>query len=537
MPIIVPGRRIGLSRLQNAPPLLGTVGNQRTHVSSKSAASNNPATASKMGRAVKNREPESITAQPLSSSSDSEDYEDDDAKNQRGAMKRTVFSSTHSPSHTSNGQGNAPNRSKPSSQRMANRSRNDESSSLTSSKRRADDTIPTSSNHLTDGFGFTTSSLKKKRKKAVSYGNKSSQSKSSQPRSSQKSAPRSSAAQPSQAGFIKPESLSPEKRKPTTFIAPPSENSSPDRERQKPEFKGRNLMLSSSPESSKFKMPDSEDDDARPKGPRKTRMKARRSSPKPAVEEFSQKPVFKVYASDDENFLNDSDEEVANATKKEFSDDEAGDISMESPVAVTTRCPMCHEVVNEELLEKYSDHGRMNIRKQAEFCKLHKRNTAMDFRSQKGYPAINWGTIDKRCEKHHDFLKEILEGTQQSYYRKVLREKVESGKNRTLLKTQDSLTPGYYGPRGLRAMTEYIMRTLSSVVRKRAIEDRLVSARGYTGYVQIVLVPELAVRLIMEDMSVGEDDARKIMHESIEVGELLYEDVGDFIAGLSDEDG
>lgn len=265
-------------------------------------------------------------------------------------------------------------------------------------------------------------------------------------------------------------------------------------------------------------------------------MKVRKDSSEPAQEEYSQKPAFKVFALDDDDYLNDSDEKVDSTVNNEFSDDEAGDISIDNPVAVTTRCPMCHEVVDGELLEKYSDHGRMNIRKQAAFCRLHKRHTALNSRSQKGYPKIDWETIGKRFEKHYDFLKELLEGAQQSYYRNVLKEKVESGQNRTLLKTQDSLTPGYYGPRGLRAMTEHIMRELSSVVRKRAVVDPLVSARGYTGYVQIVLVPELAVRLIMEDMSATEEDARKIMHESIEVGELLYEDVGDVIAGLSDED-
>lgn len=37
----------------------------------------------------------------------------------------------------------------------------------------------------------------------------------------------------------------------------------------------------------------------------------------------------------------------------------------------------------------------------------------------------------------------------------------------------------------------------------------------------MVLVPELAMRLIMEDMKVGEEDARNIMDESTAVGLLL----------------
>lgn len=40
-------------------------------------------------------------------------------------------------------------------------------------------------------------------------------------------------------------------------------------------------------------------------------------------------------------------------------------------------------------------------------------------------------------------------------------------------------------------------------------------------YSQAVLVPELAVRLIKEDMDVDDDSARQIMRESVDIGEKL----------------
>lgn len=40
-------------------------------------------------------------------------------------------------------------------------------------------------------------------------------------------------------------------------------------------------------------------------------------------------------------------------------------------------------------------------------------------------------------------------------------------------------------------------------------------------YSQAVLVPELAARLIKEDMDVDDDSARQIMRESIDIGEKL----------------
>jgi hypothetical protein len=71
---------------------------------------------------------------------------------------------------------------------------------------------------------------------------------------------------------------------------------------------------------------------------------------------------------------------------------------------------------------------------------------------------------------------------------------------------------------------------------KRSREDRLVSARGSTMYLQSVVVPELAVQLIMEDMGVGEEEARRILTESTEVGELLNDEIPDVVLSSDDED-
>ena len=44
---------------------------------------------------------------------------------------------------------------------------------------------------------------------------------------------------------------------------------------------------------------------------------------------------------------------------------------------------------------------------------------------------------------------------------------------------------------------------------------------GPVGYAQAVLVPELAVRLVKEDMGVNEETARQILRETIELGEKV----------------
>jgi hypothetical protein len=50
-----------------------------------------------------------------------------------------------------------------------------------------------------------------------------------------------------------------------------------------------------------------------------------------------------------------------------------------------------------------------------------------------------------------------------------------------------------------------------------------------TDYVQNVLVPELAVRLIGEDMAIGAEEARQVMGDSAGLGDLLNEEVEDVV--------
>ncbi|KAK8042048.1 hypothetical protein PG993_006571 [Apiospora rasikravindrae] len=216
-------------------------------------------------------------------------------------------------------------------------------------------------------------------------------------------------------------------------------------------------------------------------------------------------------------------------------DDLLENIDRQRP-SLFAHCPMCGQTVDSELLKRHTTRGRMTIRQQTTFCLSHKRREAEEIRKSNRYPEVDWDGLEARFTEHKDFIKDVLEGKRASYFASLLSNKVETGKDRTLLKTDESLTPGYYGPRGLRLMTDFILHSFSDTVRKRAVEDHLVAARTYTGYVQSVLVPELAVRLIMEDMDVDEEDARKIMHESSDLGDVLHEETRDVVVRDSDDE-
>ncbi|EKD19297.1 uncharacterized protein L3040_009263 [Drepanopeziza brunnea f. sp. 'multigermtubi'] len=192
------------------------------------------------------------------------------------------------------------------------------------------------------------------------------------------------------------------------------------------------------------------------------------------------------------------------------------------------RCPMCNAHVSPDTIREFTKAGRMNIRTQEKFCRAHRVKSAEDDWALQGYPEIDWDKLDSRISKHHSFIKKLING-QESHYRDLLGEKVESGKDRNLMKMTSNLTPGYYGARGLRAISENIFHKFTPLLKKRMIQDPLMSARGYTAYVQTVLVPEATVLLIQEDMSVDAEKAREILSDSVEVGELLNEEIEDIV--------
>ena len=210
-------------------------------------------------------------------------------------------------------------------------------------------------------------------------------------------------------------------------------------------------------------------------------------------------------------------------------DDDEDDFQTMTQMA---KCPMCGETVDPADLRAF---GRMDTRKQEKFCRSHRKTTALETWKAEEYPTINWAKLDSRISKHHSFIKGLIKGAD-SYYRERLAETVNAGKDRSLIKSEHNPIPGYYGTRGLRAISENTMRKFTPLLKRRMVVDRLMAARGFTPYVEYVVVPEVAIKLIMEDMKCDEERAREIMSESLEVGELLSEEIKDVVTTQGSEE-
>ena len=201
------------------------------------------------------------------------------------------------------------------------------------------------------------------------------------------------------------------------------------------------------------------------------------------------------------------------------------DDDLDASTIAVAHCPMCGQPCNAGELKQW---GAMDTRKQERFCRSHRKTPAEKKWFSKGYPEIDWEKLDSRISEHHDFIKRLLNGAD-CHYRKTFEEMVAAGKGRSLRKLESNLTPGYYGSRGLNTISEFVIREFSRLLSKRSVKDPLMSKRGTTAFVQSVIVPEVAVQLIMKDMSIGDVEARVVLTESANMGELVNEEIKDVV--------
>ncbi|KAL7272859.1 hypothetical protein RUND412_004324 [Rhizina undulata] len=192
-------------------------------------------------------------------------------------------------------------------------------------------------------------------------------------------------------------------------------------------------------------------------------------------------------------------------------------------------CKLCQEPLPIGYLNEWRDMDgnlrRIKMAKWSEICCRHKKSALHKEWEEKGYPEIDWSNLKTRVIKYRCLLVGIIENNIPSPFRKVFaqQQKETGGNVAKLLKRDAQLQyPGYYGPRGSNILLHTITMDLGTKVGNAAKSDALIRRGGVAAFIQTVLVPELAVRLIMEDMKAGEETARKILEESRDIGEKLH---------------
>lgn len=227
----------------------------------------------------------------------------------------------------------------------------------------------------------------------------------------------------------------------------------------------------------------------------------------------------------------DADSDLSSPPSSIFLDDEAPAINPAGNYETPALCPICGTPVDRLLLEEWQgSNPYMRINTQIAFCDAHKRASAHEEYEARGYPAIDLddsASLVARIERFRPELLRVLQREQPSAFRDALEAEAAQGVGRTLRaisKREEGfrgMSVGYYGPRGRRVMEGWVAARLAEEIRQAAGVDRLIGYKTVSGFIQEVLVPEVAMRLVAEDLDVGEARAREVLGESGEIGELV----------------
>ena len=197
------------------------------------------------------------------------------------------------------------------------------------------------------------------------------------------------------------------------------------------------------------------------------------------------------------------------------------------------KCPLCSCPVKLTLLEEFNYGRRMNFRAQERFCQTHKRLDAIDAFKDRGYPVdVDWQHLETvRIPKHVRRLTRVLTRKTPSHYRTQLEQAAAAINARAGLQTylkkgfEEVVNAGYYGPKGQRIFTDAVTSLMSKPLKEALRRDKIVRSAEVGGYVSTVLVPELTLRLVMEDQGLSDDKVMaglQILEESTQAGMEMW---------------
>jgi len=197
------------------------------------------------------------------------------------------------------------------------------------------------------------------------------------------------------------------------------------------------------------------------------------------------------------------------------------------------KCKFCHKTLPDSFTESPPTARRGRIA----YCQRHENATTLEDGKAKGYPTfIDFIGLKERIVRLLPFIKkDVVNRSSESEFMKTLRKKTKktnAANPMTMIELFDECQPGYYGPRGSEVISDLVLSRLGEYIRRneRVYED-LKFCGGVTGFISSVVVPEVGVRLVMEDRNVPKEEARTIMKDSVAYGGVVNASVE-----MSDED-
>jgi RTC4-like domain len=186
------------------------------------------------------------------------------------------------------------------------------------------------------------------------------------------------------------------------------------------------------------------------------------------------------------------------------------------------KCPFCRQVLAASFTEKPPTIARAKYG----YCRRHDNVTIIEEGKKQGYPSkIDFTGLRKRVLERLSVVNEVVKNPSESEYYKTL--KKASGNRSvvqpmTMINVFDELQPGYYGPRGREIISDTVLKKMGDSIRKTdAIFEELRFCGGVTEFISSIVVPEIGVRLVMEDRGLKREEAVKVMRRSVPYGNIV----------------
>ncbi|TDL13431.1 hypothetical protein BD410DRAFT_689038, partial [Rickenella mellea] len=158
-------------------------------------------------------------------------------------------------------------------------------------------------------------------------------------------------------------------------------------------------------------------------------------------------------------------------------------------------------------------------------CQRHRFETKyLTMAKAAGWPTeIDFEALPTRISAMRESLQKIVDGVEPSPFLEDVEHDIRANGTRMALslkgdfQTFDRIQPGYYGLRGRFIITNALYNLFLG--KKEPLESGLLTPERY---VDLVLLPETAVRLIALDMGIGRQAAMVVMKNSAKFGQHMF---------------
>ncbi|KAJ3048471.1 hypothetical protein HK097_010507 [Rhizophlyctis rosea] len=224
------------------------------------------------------------------------------------------------------------------------------------------------------------------------------------------------------------------------------------------------------------------------------------------------------------NYLNDHD-----------SDSDSAPTSSQPDASTTSlsNCPHCSKPLPDPLPTHVATWYKKLKKEQPrewehEFCKYHRVELEVIPEGvTKGWPYhIDWERVKERVKAMEGKLREVVDGRVGSAWRRIwMGEYFRLGARRAQASTNRigrvRVTGcGYYGTKGARMILEILSGLFLNQMHPYLTAQKS-HPQPVLEYLQDVLVPECAARLVMEDLGITYEEARNVMKKSLEFGKVV----------------